>query len=106
MFVRDGPKNKPAPVWRESGRVVNWLSTLIILSSALLILVTTRIALKPVGIADVAGVWVKDAVCANNLRVQFALVTIVIISFEWTVFGKKNGKEEATKRHINRTGAS
>lgn len=66
LFVRDGPRNKPAPVWRESGRVVNWLSMLIILSSALVILVTARVALKPVAIADVAGVWVMDAVGANT----------------------------------------
>lgn len=65
LFVQQGPTRKRGPVWQESGRVVNWLSMVIVVSGALVVLIVMRIWLRSVGIADVAGGWVRKTVGAD-----------------------------------------
>lgn len=65
LFVQQGPTRKRGPVWQESGRVVNWLSMVIAVSGAFVLLIVMRIWLRSVGIADVAGGWVRKSVGAN-----------------------------------------
>lgn len=65
LFVEDGVKTETRTVWKEQVRVINWLSLLIIIGSSTLLLFILRYAMRPVAIADIAGVFVKNAVGAD-----------------------------------------
>lgn len=101
LFVRDGFQRRRAAVWRERGRVVNWLSMVIILSSALVILITTRLLLKSVGMADVAGAWVRDAVGANTAARPVRFGDNTNTSFQVRI---PRGQEEGAQRYLFGTG--
>lgn len=65
LFIGKGMKTQRGPVWQERGRVVNWLTMVILVLSASIVLISTRVWLRSVGIADVAGGWVRKAVGAD-----------------------------------------
>lgn len=68
LFIEEGLTSARSVVWRESTRTLNWLTLLIILCCALLFLILLRFKLKPVAIAEIAGVLVKEKVDADMYR--------------------------------------
>lgn len=65
LLMDEGVKESFGVVWQEPIRVINWLSLTIVLVSALVILALLRFILKPVATAEIAGLFVKEAVGAT-----------------------------------------
>lgn len=68
LFIEEGMDSASSVVWRESTRALNWLTLLIILLGALVLLLLLRYKLKPVAIAEIAGAFVKEKVDADFYR--------------------------------------
>lgn len=62
LFLETGMDSAHAVVWEEASRPINLLSLSIMLIAALLLLAALRVGLKPVAIAEIAGMWVKKSV--------------------------------------------
>lgn len=62
LTIEDGMRPGEAVVWQESVRAINWLSLIIILMSSMLLLGFLRYMMKPVATAEIAGIFVKNAV--------------------------------------------
>lgn len=68
LFIQRGVQSVQAITWSETARVINWLSLLILLGAATIVLLILRLFLKPVTTAEIAGVIVKDHVGADLFR--------------------------------------
>lgn len=55
-------------MWREESRLLNWLTLTIVLAASLLLLGILRSLLKPIGTAEIAGVFVMQQVGAQPGR--------------------------------------
>lgn len=55
-----------AVVWEEDFRHLNWLRLLIVLGSSFAVLTALRVALRPLGMAEIAGACVPDAAAARG----------------------------------------
>eukprot|EP00177_Eucheuma_denticulatum_P003641 GFKZ01006601.1.p1 GENE.GFKZ01006601.1~~GFKZ01006601.1.p1 ORF type:complete len:512 (+),score=62.62 GFKZ01006601.1:132-1538(+) len=65
LMMEQGVRDVPAVVWEEHARPMNWLSMFITVGAALVVLVVLRLRLRPVAMADIAGVWVAQQVGAR-----------------------------------------
>lgn len=68
LFIEKGLSSARAVTWKETARVINWLSLLILLGVAFMVLVVLRFSLKPVTTAEIAGAFVKCNVRASISR--------------------------------------
>lgn len=68
LFLESGMLSVRTVVWEEKSRPINLLSLCIILIAAMLLLAALRVCLKPVTVADIAGMWVKKRVGADLKR--------------------------------------
>lgn len=57
-----------AVVWYESSRTLNWLTLILLLAGALLVLFWVRFSLHSVSVADIAGLLVNKVVLADKER--------------------------------------
>ena len=64
LFVDGKEEDAVAEIWSEQVRVINWLSLTIILGIAIFILGLLRFFLKPIATAEIAALFVRDAVGA------------------------------------------
>lgn len=55
-------------LWYESSRSLNWLTLIVLLLGALLVLVWVRLSLQSISASDIAGMLVKDIVHADKER--------------------------------------
>lgn len=68
LFLETGIESAHAVVWEEKSRPINLLSLSVTLIATILLLAALRVRLKPVAIAEIAGMWVKREVGANLKR--------------------------------------
>lgn len=59
---------REALMWREESRVLNWFGLLVVLAAAIALYACLRFLLKPIGTAEIAGVWVGRKVGAEEGR--------------------------------------
>eukprot|EP00177_Eucheuma_denticulatum_P003960 GFKZ01007159.1.p1 GENE.GFKZ01007159.1~~GFKZ01007159.1.p1 ORF type:complete len:566 (-),score=64.00 GFKZ01007159.1:576-2081(-) len=64
LFVGEGLVRRRSVVWKESGRVLNVVSLVIIVAGTALVLCIMRMVLRPVATAEMAGLMVKKGVGA------------------------------------------
>lgn len=65
LFLEEGVGMENSAVWEEVSRPINLLSLIVTLGAALVLLIVLRVRLKPVAVADIAGIWVKSQVGAD-----------------------------------------
>lgn len=59
---------KPALMWRETSRPLNWLSLIILFVCAFVVFAVLRYMFKPISTAEIAGAFVIGAVGADSAR--------------------------------------
>eukprot|EP00177_Eucheuma_denticulatum_P004860 GFKZ01008821.1.p1 GENE.GFKZ01008821.1~~GFKZ01008821.1.p1 ORF type:complete len:501 (-),score=55.82 GFKZ01008821.1:871-2373(-) len=68
FFIESGREEAEAVVWQETVRALNWLSLGIILIGSMIVLAVARQLLRPLTTSDIAGIYVKKAVGADEGR--------------------------------------
>lgn len=68
FFIEGGVEEAKAVVWQETVRILNWLTMSIILIASMIVLAGARKLLKPMTTSDIAGIYVKKAVGADEGR--------------------------------------